>query len=520
MHFLPGIEHCKPLRALRAEHIALALSLLAVLVTYLITERIFEGIPHIEDEIAYVWQAEAIAGGKLTVPSPVDPKSFLVPFVVDFQGQRFGKYPLGWPVLLAIGVLFGARSLANPLLAGLGVWLTYRLGKKLWGETVGLLAAGLTITSPFFLMNSGSLLSHPFGLVLSIAFALAWLDTFGTRVATPRWIPTVTAGLTLGVLALTRPLTALAVGLPFAIHGLYLLLRGDRLARRRVLVIGLLALAIAALNFLWQYAVTGDPWFNPYTLWWPYDKIGFGLGYGRTEAGHSLNLARINTRFSLFVGYSDLFGWGRYSWVFLPFGLLAVVVRRSWRAILVAAVFPSLVLFYLAYWVGAWLFGPRYYYEALFSLTLFSGAGIAWLAGWPLQPGEPWKTYHGWRQARPLAVVAILALFLSANLIFYTPMRLQGMRGLYGMQRADLLPFSSPQAQELTPALIVVHPNEWMEYGVLLELQDPFLDTPFIFIYSRGDRPDRAVEEAYPDRAVYHYYPDDPYTFYKTPRPK
>jgi len=88
------------------------------------------------------------------------------------------------------------------------------------------------------------------------------------------------------------------------------------------------------------------------------------------------------------------------------------------------------------------------------------------------------------------------------------------------MQRADLLPFSSPQAQELTPALIVVHPNEWMEYGVLLELQDPFLDTPFIFIYSRGDRPDRAVEEAYPDRAVYHYYPDDPYTFYKTPRPK
>src|SRR3972149_4922430 len=230
MHFLPGIEHCKPLRALRAEHIALALSLLAVLVTYLITERIFEGIPHMEDEIAYVWQAEAIAGGKLTVPSPVDPKSFLVPFVVDFQGQRFGKYPLGWPVLLAIGVRFGVRSLVNPLLAGLGVWLAYRLGKKIWGETVGLLAAGLTITSPFFLMNSGSLLSHPFGLVLSVIFALAWLDAFGGSpaaggVSRRRWIPMLAASLSLGALILTRPLTAVGVAFPFALHGLYLFIR-------------------------------------------------------------------------------------------------------------------------------------------------------------------------------------------------------------------------------------------------------------------------------------------------------
>jgi 4-amino-4-deoxy-L-arabinose transferase-like glycosyltransferase len=100
--------------------------------------------------------------------------SFLVPFVVDYEGQRFGKYPLGWPAMLALGIALGARSLVNPLLAGLGVWLTYRLGKRTLGETVGLLAAGLTLTSPFFLLNSGSLLS-PFGLVTA-AFALAgWM---------------------------------------------------------------------------------------------------------------------------------------------------------------------------------------------------------------------------------------------------------------------------------------------------------------------------------------------------------
>jgi hypothetical protein len=63
-------------------------------------------------------------------------------------------------------------------LAGLGIWLTYRLGRRFFSPAVGLLAAGLTLSSPFFLLNSGSLLSHPLGMVLAAAFALAWLELF------------------------------------------------------------------------------------------------------------------------------------------------------------------------------------------------------------------------------------------------------------------------------------------------------------------------------------------------------
>ena len=102
----------------------------------------------------------------------------MVPFVVDYQGERFGKYPPGWPVLLSIAIRLDLRAWINPLLAGLGVWLTYLLGKRIFNDFVGLLAAGLTVASPFFLMNSGSLLSHPFGLVLSASFALGWLEIF------------------------------------------------------------------------------------------------------------------------------------------------------------------------------------------------------------------------------------------------------------------------------------------------------------------------------------------------------
>lgn len=503
----------------RADRLALVLSLITILVTFYVTNQFFEALPHLEDEIAYVWQARAIADGNLTVASPPQAESFLVPFVVDHNGLRFGKYPLGWPVLLAIGVRLGIRSLVNPLLAGLGVWLTYRLGKKIFGETVGIIASVLTLTSPFFLMNSGSLLSHSFGLVLSTAFALSWFDSFGEQDGPHRKLTVVVAGLTLGVLALTRPLTAIAVALPFAIHGIYLLIRKDRRTRWQVMAIGGLALGIGALIFLWQYAATGDALLNPYTLWWEYDKVGFGPGYGVTENGHSLSLARINTRFSLRVGYSDLFGWPKYSWIFLPFGLLAVVLRRNWRGLLVGAVFPSLVLFYAAYWVGAWIFGPRYYFEGLFSLTLLSGAGIAWLAGWPILPGESWQRYSGWKRIRPLLVLSLVSILVIGNIIYYTPLRLSNLRGLYGMEGSDLKPFMNEQALELTPALIVVHPRNWMEYGVLLDLQTPDLESPFIFIFSRNQESDDALRSEFPERDFYHYYPSEPYIFFKSPKP-
>jgi len=345
----------------RSDKTALTISILAVIATAWVSCHIFEGVAHLEDEFAYIWQAKVIAGGELTVPSPVEAKSFLVPFVVDHEGQRFAKYPLGWPVVLSFGERVGLRGLVNPLLAGLGVWLAYRLGKKTLGETAGLLAAGLTATSPFFLMNSGVLLSHPWGLVLSTGFAIAWLDATEDQDSVLGWLPTLTAGLTLGVLALSRPFTAVGVAIPFGVHGLILLLRGSSKIRKHVLIIGIITLLAGSLYLVWQWVVAGDPLLNPYTLWWEYDQVGFGPGVGVTQQGHNLKLAWRNTAFSLNAGVRDLFGWLRFSWLFLPVGLWAI--RKSGRGWLLASVFPVLVVLYMAYWIGSWVFGPRYYYE-------------------------------------------------------------------------------------------------------------------------------------------------------------
>ena len=520
------------------------LSLLAVLLCGLVADRIFERMPHIEDEFAYTWQAAVIAKGRLTIPSPPHPKSFLIPFVVDYNGQRFGKYPPGWPIVLNLGVLLGVRFLVNPLLAGLGVWLTYILSKRLFSEWVGVLAAGLTITSPFFLMNSGSLLSHPLGLVLSTAFAIAWLGAFfekdlknDRRANYKRWLATLAAALSLGALILTRPFTAVGVSLPFAIHGIVLFFRRDRQTRSRLLVLAGITLALASLYFLWQYALTGDALLNPYTLWWSYDKVGFGPGHGHLPEGHTLSHAYSNTYYSLAAGVRDLFGWGKYSWIFLPFGLWVALRKdgwgpgHNWKALILFSVFPSLVLTHALYWVGATLFGPRYYYESLYSLTLFSAAGIAYLAGWrvssspfsgtgkspsPVTGAEGWlNVFSGRPKLRAGLIVSILAGLMLYNLAVTLPARMREMYGLYGIQRLALEPFLVAQAQGLTPTLVFVHSEEWMPYGAFLDLEDPFLTTPILFAWSIDPERDQEAAAVFPGRTIYQYYPEEnPWVLY------
>ncbi|HUF38400.1 MAG TPA: hypothetical protein VMN57_07750 [Anaerolineales bacterium] len=513
---LPGIDF--------SELIALALSLAAVLAAYLVADRIYDRIPHIEDEIAYVWQARAMAAGAVTAPTPPLENRFLVPFVVDHEGLRFGKYPLGWPALLSVGIRLGLRAWVNPLLGGLAVWLTYVLGRRLLGRPAGLIAAVLTATSPFFLMISGSLLSHALGLVLALAFVLAWWDVVGPREGAgspeagrlPGWIPVLAAGGAIGALAVTRPFTAAGAALPFVVQAIVLFVRGPGALRRRFAGVALIGALIGSLHLLWQAAAAGDPFFNLYTLWWPYDRAGFGPGFGVTDQGHNLNLAWINTAYSLRVGWHDLFGWPGFSWILLPFGVWAV--RRDGRTLLAGSVAPVLLVFYGAYWVGSWTYGPRYQYEGLFSLALLSAAGLCLLAGWPLRPGERDSARQGAARLRPLLAAGLFAALLAVNLAMYLPVRLDSMRALYGISGAALAPFEAAEGS-LAPAVVIVHADHWTGYGALLDLQDPFLTSPFIFMWGAPRGIHATLADYFPGRAIFHYYPEEPRVFYTGPRP-
>jgi 4-amino-4-deoxy-L-arabinose transferase-like glycosyltransferase len=475
--------------------------------------QVFESVPHLEDEVTLAWQASAAAGGYLRVPSPPQHASFFVPFVVDFNGARFGKYPPGFPALLSLGIRLGARDLVNPLIAAASLWLMYLLGKKILDEKTALLAVALTFISPFFLMISGSLLTHSWSLFLSAAFCLAWVDLTFPRPAPMkpvlRILAILTAGSCLGLLALTRPWTAVGVAIPFVCHGVFLLVKGSWGQRRAVIAIGLLAALLASLYFVWQAALTGDALTNPYTLWWPKDVIGFGANIGYAQGGHTLHNGLLDTGFALYVGSLDLFGWPFLSYLFIPLGVIAL--WRSGSARLIGSVFLSLVLVYIFYWVNAWVFGPRYYYEALFSLTLTSAAGIRWAFQKIRLPAVARLRHISQSQFTFAALSFVLLLLVGFNLTIYMPMRLSGLRGIYGANRGVVDALVTPTTLAQTPALIIVESKKnWRPYACLLELSDPFLDTPYIFAVSLGESFDTSLAAKFPDRETYYYDPAHP----------
>ncbi|MBZ0287821.1 MAG: hypothetical protein K8I30_09420, partial [Anaerolineae bacterium] len=50
--------------------IVLALVLFSAAMSALVSRTVFEHLPHLEDEVAYLFQAKTYAGGELVVPTP------------------------------------------------------------------------------------------------------------------------------------------------------------------------------------------------------------------------------------------------------------------------------------------------------------------------------------------------------------------------------------------------------------------------------------------------------------------
>jgi 4-amino-4-deoxy-L-arabinose transferase-like glycosyltransferase len=463
---------------------------LAILVTGAVAFFAFEGLPHLEDEVAYLFQARTMALGRLTVPSPSHAEAFWTPFVLDHQGQRFGKYAPGWPAVLALGLLAtGGKAawLVNPLLGALALYLVYRLGQTLYDGRTGLLAAALGLISPLYLVLSGSFLSHLASLVWLLLFSLWFVWTAQGR---GRWYA-LGAGLAWGMAFLTRSLTAVAFALPFAIYAVVQVMRRRQAHWAHYLLVALSGAALAALLPVYQWAVTGDPWLNPYVLWWPYDRIGFGQDIGAMPGGHSPFYAWINLRQDLSRSATDVLGWPALSWLPLLLGLaLRPRRRRDWALL---APFASLVIAYLFYWIGspARLWGPRYYFEGFAGLWLLSAVGLLKLWDWAASQ-RPWVRS---------ALVGILVLMVATNLAVNLPNRMSEAHGFYGITRAQLQPV---EEAGLHDALVIVYAERWLEYGAMLAGMSPMLDDDIIYV--RGSHPelDAEVMADYPGREVYY----------------
>ncbi|MBZ0293146.1 MAG: glycosyltransferase family 39 protein, partial [Anaerolineae bacterium] len=299
------------MRTLRYHQIiVLVLVIFSVLMSALVSRTVFERMPHLEDEVAYLFQAKTYAGGHLTVDTPAPRRAYWQPFVITDSdtGLRFSKYSPGWPIFLAIGVLLGQPWIVNALLAGVTVALVYRLGREIFDPDVGVLAAALTSFSPMALLLNGTLMGHTAALCMVTLFMYAfWRIEQGKQAL--RW--GIAAGIALGLVVINRPLTAIGITGPFVIWSFIRLgvdlwrrrdlagtdYKGFWLLLRPYLALGILTLLISTAIPIYNYAATGNPRENLYTLVWSYDQVGFGDCCGRS--GHTLEKGLRHVRFDL-----------------------------------------------------------------------------------------------------------------------------------------------------------------------------------------------------------------------------
>jgi 4-amino-4-deoxy-L-arabinose transferase-like glycosyltransferase len=209
------------------------------------------GTPHfapVGDAADYQRHAASIAAGLGYPPS-----------AIASPGTPSALRPPGYPYLLGAGyATFGIHvvigRLLNAALGVLAVVLLALLGRALWDQVVGLVAAGLAAVYPPLIALSGSLLSEPLFLVLELGVGLALVSV----ARDPRRVRmALVAGGLCALAALTRTLGILLL-LPCAA-----VLARSALSWRRRLV-SILAMAAAAFVVVVPWTVRNATAFHAF----------------------------------------------------------------------------------------------------------------------------------------------------------------------------------------------------------------------------------------------------------------
>jgi 4-amino-4-deoxy-L-arabinose transferase-like glycosyltransferase len=467
-------------------------------------------VAHIEDEVAYLFQAQVFAKGEAYVDAPFHTNCFFAPFVLDYEGRRFGKYPPGWPALLSVGIRMGQAWFINASLVALTIALVFRLGRETHDARVGVLAAGLGSVSPFVLLMSASLMSHPACLLfVTIYLWCFWRAHVNSACDSTRadsgdlW--SLAAGVALGAAFVIRPFSAAAIALPGIVWAVWRLVRcwhegwpRREQEWRRLWMMGIgfapLALLVPAFNAIW----TGDPLLSPYVIFWPYDRLGFGPGHGPEPQGNTIWLGLSSALASLGHLANYLHGWPLLSMTLVV--LLFLFKPRRPADLFMGATVVSLIFAYVLYWTSGDVFGPRYAYEATSALLVLSAAGIVrvWKHLAARDATERWR--FPFRRAS--LFVGVLVALMLVSLGAYLPWQFRRYRGLYGVTGR---PREVLQGVELRNALVIVRDERgWKDYAVAFSMNDPTLDGEVVYANDCGPRLDQLLAH-YPGRDVYWF---------------
>jgi hypothetical protein len=364
-------------------------ALAAFFAPFTIRMLVLDDAPTADDESAYAFGAQLVASGHLTAPSP--PMKLFVDrsFMIN-DGHLYPMYFMGWPILMAPGVWFGAAGYMNAIYAALTIPAVYIAGRELGGRPVARASILLCIGSPMLAIAAATQMANTTCLAALAWMLASFLRTRGER-ASLGWHAGV--GAFFGLAVLVRPLPAVGIGAPVLVAWALDTVRGPRAALPlRALAFGIpgaLALALfVAINKVqngsytvvsylreFEYAKENGLRFNNWGVPGFREHVLAGTltphFQGRSISGRLGNagvaLLRLNTL---------LFGW------FPSLGFAAFGTKGRGRVLLGAMVLGHLVAHADVLDLGTDTFGPHHYFEMALPLVLLTALGAQAAARW------------------------------------------------------------------------------------------------------------------------------------------
>jgi len=470
-------------------------------VAALLSYFVYQNHPHVPDEVAYLYHAQALAAGHLSVPAPAVPQAFEMYLIDVKDGAWFASPPPGWPALLALGWLADVPWLVNPLLAGINMLLVWELLRKLCGRRSAALGLLLLATSPWHVFMAMNFMTHTFTLFCVLAAAWAILRCRETDKAAWAWA----AGAATGVGSLIRPLDGVIAA---AVLGLWMIGVGGRRMKYSSIAGFVLATGfVGVLVFHYNQYLTGKPTSFPLNVYLDRvfgegrNALGFGshigFDFGGLDAfpGHGIADVIVNAKLNTFSLNVELFGWAAGSLLLI---LLLVfsgrLERRDWRML---GIIGLVVGTFSLYWYsGGPDFGARYWYLMLIPLIVLAIRSINFLE----------NSVSAQNRARVLGGVLILCALTAVN---YFPWRAIDKYYHYLNMRPDIRELA--QQRDFQNSLVLIrgwwHPDyasAWI-YNPLYFNYDAPLYISLESIYAAHWKSDRADElvKAYPDRKIW-----------------
>ncbi|MBN1900631.1 glycosyltransferase family 39 protein [Candidatus Sumerlaeota bacterium] len=462
------------------------LSLCALIVILVLIRFVYQKTYITDDENAYVFQAKIMERGEIFAPPPPVEKSFDNTFIITREVYT-GKYTLGFPFLLAIGLrIAGACYLMPVLLAVLTISLFFMVGRELFDSRTGLFASMILTCSPFFLFNAANLLSHAANLFFISFFT--W--TYFRGLKRNSWFAGIAAGLAIGMAFNIRQLTALGFGCPFAFYLLWRFIKGKGKMFPFTLGVILGAIPVFVATLLYNRTLSGSFFRFPFHVYDPLERLGFGpvldeLRYIHTPLKGLQNLLVSLGRYNLWFLGTPI------SFLFLIPVFFHIPLEKGVRWCL--AIILCFFIAYLFYYSpGIPDAGPIYYFELLLPFSLLTARGLVTIHD-RMREGSGFSLF---RRFFPV----FFAFSLALGMISFAPEQALHFMGMTGKIRE---PYDLVERSVEKPAMVFVKSLPMVGWVFGFRSVDPWLKAPILYCRDLGAEKNTEVMSHFPERNGY-----------------